>query len=675
MTLSSRHIDRFAEAAFESAFSLKDAADPAHRIVIAHLSPSVDQGRFPAKRVEGDTLTVEADIFADGHEALAAVVAIKREEEVTWRRVAMTALPNDRWRARIRLASRGRYAFFVEGWADIYRGFARDLAKKRDAGRKLDVERHEGHVLIVEARKRAAGDAAASLDAILRDLETASADEGIERLLAPETLQLMAALDERKFLTRGEAQTVEVERKAAGFASWYELFPRSQTDAPKRHGTFRDVIARLPAIRDMGFDVLYMPPIHPIGTTHRKGRNNSLHAGPDDPGSTYAIGSAEGGHTAIHPELGTLADFHALVGAAAEQGIEIALDFAIQCSPDHPWLKEHPEWFNWRPDGTVKYAENPPKTYEDIVNVDFYAPGALPGLWRALRDVVVYWIEQGVRIFRVDNPHTKPLPFWQWMIADVRKKHPDVIFFSEAFTRPNMMYHLAKVGFGQSYTYFTWRNTKRELTDYLTELTMTEVRDFYRPNFFVNTPDINPPFLQSGGRPAFLIRAALATTLSGLWGMYSGFELCEADALPGREEYKNSEKYEIKPRDWSQPGNIAAEIAQLNALRKREPALHSHLGVTFYNIFNDRMLYYAKTAPSRDDKLLIAVSLNPHDAEEGDFEVPLWEWQLPDDESVAVEDLLQGRRFTWQGKVQHLRLEPASPYRIWRIRPREGALP
>ena len=391
-----------------------------------------------------------------------------------------------------------------------------------------------------------------------------------------------AADDGRSPAEHTPAIPLDVDRPQAGFASWYEMFPRSATDDPARHGTFVDVIARLPAIRAMGFDVLYFPPIHPIGTTNRKGRNNALRAEPDDVGSPYAIGGPEGGHDAIHPQLGTLDDFRALVAAAKDHGLEIALDFAIQCSPDHPWLREHPDWFRWRPDGSIRFAENPPKKYEDIVNPDFYAEAAMPGLWLALRDVVQFWVDQGVRIFRVDNPHTKPLPFWHWMIADIRGRHPDVIFLAEAFTRPKLMYRLAKVGFTQSYTYFTWRNTKQEIIEYLTELNAPPVRDFFRPNFFVNTPDINPPFLQTSGRPGFLIRAALACTLSGLWGMYSGFELCEAAPLPGREEYLDSEKYQIRVRDFAAPGNIVGEITALNRIRRAHPALQSHLGVTFY---------------------------------------------------------------------------------------------
>jgi starch synthase (maltosyl-transferring) len=434
-----------------------------------------------------------------------------------------------------------------------------------------------------------------------------------------------------------------------------------------------DVVRRLPALRDMGFDVLYLPPIHPIGSTNRKGKNNSLHAEADDVGSPYAIGSAEGGHTAIHPGLGTLDDFRQLRAAAAEHGIELALDFAIQCSPDHPWLKEHPAWFNWRPDGSVRYAENPPKKYEDIVNVDFYGKQSIPDLWIALRDVVLFWLNEGVRIFRVDNPHTKPLPFWEWLIAQVRSRNPEVIFLSEAFTRPKMMHRLAKIGFSQSYTYFTWRNAKQEITDYFVELTTSEVKDYFRPHLFVNTPDINPYFLQTSGRPGFLIRAALAATLSGLWGMYSGFELCEAAALPGREEYLDSEKYEIRARSYDAAENIIPEITKLNRLRRSNPALQSHLGLRFYPAHSDQVIFYGKPLPVREDMILIAVSLDPFHAQEVTIEVPLWEWNLPDSAAMAVTDLMRDHNFTWHGKLQRIRLDPAElPFAIWRIAPRLG---
>jgi starch synthase (maltosyl-transferring) len=462
---------------------------------------------------------------------------------------------------------------------------------------------------------------------------------------------------------------VDADRIAARFASWYEIFPRSMSDDGQHHGTFRDVIRHLPRIRDMGFDVLYFPPIHPIGRVNRKGRNNAVKAAEGDPGSPYAIGSSEGGHDAIHPELGTLEDFLALREAAASHGLELALDFAIQCAPDHPWLARHREWFDWRPDGSLKYAENPPKKYEDIVNVAFYAPGAVPDLWVALCEVVLFWAEHGVRIFRVDNPHTKPLPFWEWLIAEVRADYPDAMFLAEAFTRPKVMHRLGKIGFTQSYTYFTWRNSKRELQEYLSELTTTPVCEFFRPNFFVNTPDINPPFLQTSGRAGFLIRAALAATLSGLWGVYSGFELCEADALPGREEYRDSEKYQIRAWDWQRPGNIVAEITALNRLRRRNPALHTPLGLSFLPAANDQVMFFEKATEDRGNVVLVAVSLDPFNPQSAAVELPLWKWRLPDSASVVAEDLMTGVATVWRGKWQTISLSPPVPFNVWRVQP------
>jgi starch synthase (maltosyl-transferring) len=427
------------------------------------------------------------------------------------------------------------------------------------------------------------------------------------------------------------------------------------------------VIERLPAIQAMGFDVLYFPPIHPIGTAFRKGPNNSLTPAESDPGSPYAIGSSEGGHTDIHPQLGTIEDFRKLRDEAARHGLELALDFAIQCSPDHPWLREHPEWFDWRPDGSIRYAENPPKKYQDIVNVDFYATGSIPSLWQALCDVVLFWAGEGVRTFRVDNPHTKPFPFWEWMIARVRSVYPDALFLAEAFTRPKPMYRLAKAGFGQSYTYFTWRHSKQEFIQYLTELSTLPPKDFFRPNFFVNTPDINPYFLQRSGRPGFLIRAALATTLSGLWGMYSGFELCEAAPIPGKEEYLDSEKYEIRPRDWNLPGNIVAEITQLNALRRAHPALQSHRHIRFLRSGNDQVLVFEKATPERDDLVLVAINLDPHAAQATDFYLPLADWGLGEGAGVEAHDLLHAVSTTWHGSRQEVWLGQGLPYAIWHI--------
>jgi starch synthase (maltosyl-transferring) len=651
-----------------------EAAAAGPRLVIERVEPQVDGGAFPAKRCVGEVLTVEANFFGDGHEQLAAELRWRARDEKEWRSARMEELGNDRWRACFALERLGRYEYLVEGWLDRFGGFRRDFRKKLDAGVAQKVDFLEGRQLIEAARKRTRSDLGLRLEAFLSRLDAAEDEAAAAALLLdPELGLVMDELDERPFAIRSEPRLVDAERLAARFSSWYELFPRSQTDDPARHGTFDDVIARLPAIRDMGFDTLYFPPIHPIGRTHRKGPNNSLTAGPDDPGSPYAIGSEEGGHDALHPELGTIEDFRRLVAAARDHGLELALDFAIQCSPDHPWLKQHPGWFDWRPDGTIKYAENPPKKYQDIVNVDFYARDAVPGLWLALRDVVLFWVGEGVKTFRVDNPHTKPFPFWQWMIGEVRALHPDVIFLSEAFTRPKVMYRLAKIGFSQSYTYFTWRNEKRELTEYLTELTQEAPRDFFRPHFFVNTPDINPTFLHTSGRAGFRIRAALAATLSGLFGVYSGFELCEAEPVPGKEEYWDSEKYVVKPRDWQAPGNIIEDITLLNRLRRAFPALQTHLNLRFYTAHNERILYYGKPSPDGAEMILVAVSLDPHDAQEAEFEIPLWEWKLGDHGTLDVEDLVGDARFTWQGKMQRMRLTPDQPYAIWRVAPAGGA--
>jgi starch synthase (maltosyl-transferring) len=638
------------------------------RVVIEHVTPCLNDG-FAIKRIAGERVRVEADIFADGHPVLSAELLHRAEDERSWQRVRMHKFENDRWYAHFPLTRMGRHRFAVEAWIDEYGSFVHDLVTKRDAGLGLSLELDEARTLLKRAKGDSSGAPVAALDAILSAFDELGDASKVALLIAPETIETMHRAGPRPHLAGSAHAFIDAERREARFASWYELFPRSMSDDAGRHGTLRDIIPRLASIRDMGFDVLYMTPIHPIGRTNRKGRNNALRAETSDPGSPYAIGSAEGGHDALHPELGTMEDFRALVRAAREHGIELALDFAIQCSPDHPWLKEHPGWFDWRPDGSIKYAENPPKKYEDIVNVDFYKPEAMPGLWCALRDVVLHWAKEGVRIFRVDNPHTKPLPFWRWLIEEVRKENPDVIFLSEAFTRPKLMYRLAKLGFSQSYTYFTWRNTKWELTEYLNELSKPPVSDFFRPHFFVNTPDINPFFLQTSGRPGFLIRAALAATLSGLWGIYSGFELCEAAALPGREEYLDAEKYEIKGRDFQAPGNIISEIARLNAIRKAEPALQTHMGVTFYNAYNDNILYFGKHAPGEMTRILVAVNLDPHNTQECDFEVPLWEWGLSDHEAVEAEDLLRGEHLVWRGKIQHMRITPDAPYAIWRAKP------
>jgi starch synthase (maltosyl-transferring) len=651
----------------EEASARQGAAVP--RLAIEAVSPSIDGGAFPVKRIAGEAVAVTADLLFDGHDKIAGALRWRGPNGSggagAWQETRLRPLGNDRWQAEFPLTLLGRYEYVVSTWRDTFETFRDEIAKKHAAGVDITVELEEGVALV----GRFAGlEGGSQLRAIAAGLEKADAAARREILLSAPVARLMAAADPRPFAVETAPMPVDAERLEARFASWYEVFPRSMSDDPARHGSFDDVVRHLPRIAAMGFDVLYFPPIHPIGRKNRKGRNNTLTPAPEDPGSPYAIGNEQGGHDALHAELGDFASFQRLREAAAAHGLELAMDFAIQCAPDHPWLREHPGWFDWRPDGTIKYAENPPKKYEDIVNVDFYADDAVPGLWLELCRVVLFWASQGIRLFRVDNPHTKPFPFWEWMIREVRQRYPDAIFLAEAFTRPKIMYRLAKIGFSQSYTYFTWRNTKKELAAYSTELAEEAPRDFFRPHFFVNTPDINPVFLQTSGRPGYLIRAALAATLSGLWGVYNGFELCEGTpVVPGKEEYLDSEKYQIRAWDWERPGNIVAEITALNRLRRENPALQSHLNVVFHSAWNEAILYFEKATADRSNVLLVAISLDPFQAQEADFEIPLWEWGMRDDASLDAVDLLSGRAFTWHGKRQHMRLTPESPYAIWRV--------
>ena len=634
------------------------------RLAIEAPSPAVDGGAFAVKRIAGELVTVTADIICDGHDKLGAVLQWRGPADARWTETRLVPLGNDRWQGAMPLAVVGLHHYRLVAWRDAFATFRDEIAKKFAAGVPISLELREGAELVTRTLT-GHPDGGAVLVALAK---ASSEDERRTLFLAPETEAAMQAADPRPFATTSDSVPVDAERTGAGFAAWYEVFPRSMSDDVTRHGTFRDVERHLPRVKAMGFDVLYFPPIHPIGKTNRKGPNNTLTPSDTDPGSPYAIGSEAGGHDAIHPELGTLDDFLHLRDAAIEQGLELAIDFAIQCSPDHPWLREHKDWFTWRPDGTIRYAENPPKKYQDIVNVDFYADGAIPGLWMELAQTVIYWCEQGIRLFRVDNPHTKAFPFWQWMIGAVRERFPDAVFLAEAFTRPKVMARLAKVGFSQSYTYFTWRNDKAEIAAYLTELADGSLRDFFRPHFFVNTPDINPTFLQHNGRPAFLIRAALAATLSGLWGVYNGFELCEGTPLaPGKEEYLDSEKFQLRAWDWDRPGNIVAEITRLNALRRANPALQTHLGVTFLPAANDAVLFYEKATADRSNVVLVAVSLDPVNTQTAAIELPLYRSGLPDTASVGLEDLLSDRRFTMAGKYQSVTLTPDRPYAIWRL--------
>ncbi|MBD5655902.1 MAG: alpha-1,4-glucan--maltose-1-phosphate maltosyltransferase [Candidatus Eremiobacteraeota bacterium] len=637
-------------------------------VVIENVTPQIDGGRHAVKRVVGDVLTVEADVFRDGHDAIAAVLLYRERNGTHWREAPFEAIPNDRRRGRFGLDRIADYEYTIEAWPDAFATWRHDVEKKRAAGQSLSVEVLEGRALIDAARERAGGEDRARLARALRDLGALTDDVSrAAHLLDDELASVAARAPDRSRATRFEpALPVSVERRAAQFAAWYEMFPRSQSSTPGVHGTLADAARRLPALRAMGFDVVYLPPIHPIGHAFRKGKNNAAMTKPEDPGSPWAIGNERGGHTSIEPQLGTLDDFDAFVAAARANGLEVALDYALQCSPDHPFVKEHPEWFAFRPDGTIKYAENPPKKYQDIVNFNWEGPQTA-ALWHELRDIVSFWVRRGVRTFRVDNPHTKPFAFWEWMIRSVRGEHPDVIFLAEAFTNPKPMNELAKIGFSQSYTYFTWRTTKAELTEYALQLAGSDMAEFYRPSFWPNTPDILSPYLQSGGRAAFRIRLVLAATLASVYGIYSGYELCENAALPGREEYADSEKYEIRVRDWDAPGNLASEIARINRIRRENAAFHDWRNITFYRADDDAVLFYGKRAG--DTMLLVAVNLDPFAARDALLWLPTGELGFADDEPYDGEELLGATKHEWRGSAHRWRLDPQiNPAAIFRLR-------
>jgi starch synthase (maltosyl-transferring) len=623
------------------------------RILIEDVYPAVDGGRYAVKRVAGETVEIWADIFRDGHAVLAADLLWRAETAQRWSRVAMEPRGNDRWCGSFVPSEPGRYVYAIEAWTDQFATWRRDFLAKRSAGLKLDLETQEGLILVKSLLPRTHAHAR----------KVRLAGEGVESsgdadLLLSDDLAEAARTGDQSDLLRSRIYPLVADRPIARASAWYEIFPRSQAETPGVHGTLADCIRRVPDIAALGFDVLYLTPIHPIGQTNRKGRNNALQAGPDDPGSPYAIGSSAGGHDAVHPQLGTVDDVRELVRACAAHGMELAIDFAIQCSPDHPWLTDHPEWFRRRPDGSIQYAENPPKKYEDIVNPDFYAPDSA-ALWAALRDVLLFWNSIGIRIFRVDNPHTKPLPFWEWLIREVQSVDPGVVFLSEAFTRPKVMKALAKLGFTQSYTYFTWRTGKDELQAYLSEITGYPEREYFRPNFFCNTPDILPVHLQSGEAWMFKSRVALAATLSGNYGIYSGFELLEHEPIPGKEEYLDSEKYELKARDWRKAGNIRDYIAHLNAVRKANPALQQTSLLRFAQVDDGDVIGFVKQSPTGDNAVAVAIALAKEPREFwfhfGDIDIG------PAGERARVrrvENLLTGTQHLIEWGGLRLRLDP-----------------
>jgi len=641
-----------------------------NRVVVESLSPEVDSGRFPAKREVGDTVVVEADVFADGHDSIAAVLRHRHESTADWTESPMTPLVNHRWSGTFAVTKLGRYHFTVEGWIDPFRTWSKRLAKRVEAKQDVTLEIEIGARLVDSAAERAGAEDAAKLKTLGQALRKQGA-----LLPAASREQLDALMD--RYPDRSQSTTyarelpILIEPQLARFGAWYETFPRSMGKAGA-HGTFRDLEDRLPYISGMGFDVLYLPPIHPIGRTHRKGRNNAVTAQPGEPGSPWAIGSAEGGHKAVNPELGTLDDFRRLVRVAGEHGLQVALDIAFQCSPDHPYVKEHPEWFRHRPDGSIQFAENPPKKYEDIVPFDFES-AAWRDLWQELLSVVQFWIAQGVRIFRVDNPHTKPFPFWEWLIASVRQTDPDIIFLSEAFTRPKVMYRLAKLGFSQSYTYFAWRNTAWEIQQYMAEITKPPVVDFMRPNLWPNTPDILNEYLQSGGRNAFATRFFLAATLAASYGIYGpAFELGEHRPREvGSEEYLDSEKYQLRAWDIDGGDSLRELITAINKVRRDNPALQNDRSLRFHPTENDQLVAYSKTTDDLGDVILTVVNVDPRRTQSGMITLPLDDLGLPRDKSYQAHEVLTGARYTWNGPRNYVEINPwSAPGQIFRFRHR-----
>lgn len=640
------------------------------RVIFGRVQPEIEGGRFPIKRIIGDSVTVEADILADGHDELSCALLYQRAGEVTWSEVPMETSGNDRWHASFKVDELGRYYYTLLGWVDHFKTWKRDLARRIEAGQDVSMDLKIGAEMVKQAQKQASGADADRLDAYALTLQAGEV-ESSRIALSTELAGLVQIYADRRFaLSYPKILEVVVDRQKARFSAWYECFPRSCAAKAGSHGTFKDLEKRLPYIAALGFDVLYLPPIHPIGKAFRKGRNNSTVVGPDDPGSPWAIGSAEGGHKSIHPQLGSVKDFRHLMTAAAELGLELALDIAYQCAPDHPYVEQHPEWFRKRPDGTIQYAENPPKKYQDIYPFDFETESWIE-MWAELKNIVQYWAEQGVRIFRVDNPHTKPFIFWEWLINEIKQEFPDAIFLAEAFTRPNALYGLAKRGFTLSYNYFPWRNTRWELTQYFTELTHTEVREFIGLSLWPNTPDILTEYLQIGGRPAFMVRLILAATLGPSYGIYGpAFELCENRPFaPGKEEYLDSEKYEIKSWDIERPDSLRGLIGQVNQIRRENPAFHSNHGLRFHEVENDQIIAFSKSSSDGSNQVLVVVNLDPHNRQFGFVNLPLNELDIDAHQSFQVHDLLNDARYLWHGARNYVELDPQiMPAHIFLIR-------
>jgi starch synthase (maltosyl-transferring) len=651
---------------------IQQPVDARRRVVMERIRPEINCGRFAIKRVVGESVAVEADVYADGHDQIACRLLYWNGTGKEPQSSPMELLGNDRWRGEFRVSEIGQYHYTVEGWIDRFKTWRGDLTKRIAAGQDVQIELRIGADLIADSAKRAAAEDRKSLaEWARRLLEAADQETGISIALEAELLPVMRRYPDPNLASRYEKDLiVTVDPPKARFSAWYEVFPRSCSPEAGRHGTLRDCENWLPYIASMGFDVVYLPPIHPIGRTFRKGKNNSVVAEPGDVGSPWAIGSVEGGHKSLHPQLGSLQDFRRFVSKAGEHGLEVALDIAFQCSPDHPYTREHPEWFRKRPDGAIQYAENPPKKYQDIYPLNFETPEPL-ALWNELKSIFQFWIDQGVRIFRVDNPHTKAFPFWEWAIGEIKCQYPDVIFLAEAFARPQIMYRLAKVGFTQSYTYFAWRNTKQELTDYFAELTGTEIQEYFRPSLWPVTPDILPEFLQVGGRPAFMVRLVLAATMGASYGIYGpAFEQCEYAAVaPGSEEYLDSEKYEIKHRDLNAAWSLKDFIARVNAIRKDNPALQSDRTLRFHETDNPVLLCFSKTTEDLSNVIVVVVNLDSSHTQAGWVHLDLGSLGLDENHAFQAHDLLGDGRYLWQGARNYVELTPGSlPAHILRLR-------
>ncbi|SHH49930.1 alpha-1,4-glucan--maltose-1-phosphate maltosyltransferase [Winogradskyella jejuensis] len=638
------------------------------RVVIDYVSPQINDGKFFIKRIVNEVINIDAHVLVDGHDVIAASVLYKHEKERSWKETRMALINNDEWKASFTVEKQGFYSYKVEAWVDYALNWQHGIERKIEDNQHVKSELLEG----IEYLKPLLKKATASEKKYLQMCIDAFGDENqYDNAVAEaksETLHQIFYKYPEKFLANStEVYQVYVDRKKALFSTWYEFFPRSASEIEGQHGTFKDCERLLPRIAEMGFDTLYFPPVHPIGYVNRKGKNNTTEAYDGDVGSAWGIGSHEGGHKDIHPKLGTVEDFKTLVKKAKNLGIEIAMDYALQAAPDHPWVKSHPDWFKWRPDGTVQYAENPPKKYQDILPI-YWESKDYKNLWKECLDTLFYWIDCGVNVFRVDNPHTKPYYFWNWIISEVKKEHPDVLFLAEAFTKPKVMQQLAKQGYTQSYTYFTWRNTKQELVEYMTELTQTNQREYMRPNFWPNTPDINPFHLQGANESKYMQRYALAATLSSNIGIYGPvFEQMIDDAIPGKEEYYMSEKFQLKHYDWFKQNKLTMIISKINQIRHQHEALQQTNNIKFCHVENDNLLAFYKWNQDKTDELLIIISLDQYYAQQGTVQLPLQDLGIHNGQQITVKDLVTGSSYNWHSEWNFVELHPTLPFHIFKI--------